>query len=1731
MGLSGYLPNTFDALPDLHILDISENPGVIGILPHSLLSLKNLWRLDLRGTGLHADLDGAQPALPKELSFTPHFTVPPLQSTFSLDANSCPGITFSQERLHSSFLEAAYAAMQPHAAHVLADPSFTGYMGCNLETSFTRFLMAAGVNNSVSAGCESGSGLTNTEKGLMAGLIVSGALLLVLLIWLAFPLLSSWFRDPIQDVSVDKDMCFDPQRQSVVGLQLALEESKESEPMPEAWKRERTPGMSINGEPGKLEEVTLVCTDVEGSTELWEWDGEIMTEAQELHDQIMRALISRYCGHEVTTEGDSFIISFHTALDATAWALHVQFALMNAPWPEALLQHPKACIVVGKDTDGSRPGATLFRGLRIRVGINTGVPALVSRHDVTQELQYYGQVMDLAAAVAELPSGGQVFMGPGTFSRVAPQLQELGKMLPTSWWGHRQQKMQMQIQHMTLQGDGPASDGMLRRGTTELTSASPHGGSVPGKSMASAPKAGSPLQRFLRRFSSTADEGHGTTAFNIIDDRQAGAGQSPRGSRNAPSRGPSNVSNPYSQRHEPSEASDFFDIVLSSGPAPSTSPRQMRHHTTQEDPMAVAASARSVLHLSPPSRSRLASLGGVAADVVQNRSTMRVFQAASGSLAQPQAAGDSVMLQKLALPKGMSERLPSIIVKKPPTLSRASFLMENPIGWSQAVEGLEGVVNGGDMAEESVDIQGYGRHHSMPEDPIEPFVDEFEDVPLVIDMGSHWLEGIVPNRSENLPASLTGTKIIQIISRGLAGRTAHFPPIYTSKLVSPSFFDAPAASDSLLPDGNAFKNLPEGQVLPNVCIAFCSPAEMKVLQALNSELAREALSAYRGCVRLTLFACRGSYECQEKDGIFMLAFKDPAAAIEWAVVLQLALLRVQWSQELLQTQAGSEVVSQDGLLLFRGLRACVGLFHGSVTRIIPHRATGRADYFGQPVNRAARFLAAASGGQILTEREIADVVAAKWVLNEGAMMEALASIYMPLPSEIPSLSSKAPSVADSMYPNANFHRSSMRYNSTASSHAAAKSRSGRAGGSQSEGAPPIPKAASSGASSLKGHSAGNGSLAASFTRASHLSQIKNAYQPNGDSNGGVLSLSLGRLHHKVPGEYQAASPHFAAVYQPYSGSNAESSEGRTELSFNHSNLSFRGEPKNSLSKMEPHASGREDVSLRAGVSGSGDQTGALTSGWDMRHDHASGAQEVDSSWTRDSSAQRLHNLQSAVPQLPPVPELADQSISRGVSAESDAAENLIVGDGEADVLSSMANSPGILESPSSETGTQSGEDLYITRRSEAMLSTLEAFMPASSNANVLQTAELMPRSEDANRPTGSSPSSLRTTADAPHSFTGGTSSISGIRLNLNPDTSALEGQNIGGQEQVSIVHNRGGSPHDLSATFRSAGSPEAPLQNPDTFEAAFQCFKISVPPTTEDMASAQERGGVALPSQRAMTQSKSRMRRSSGPQVHVSESTALNKKCDPEEEDLKHLRPALSSPFLGRSDSLLEEMGGRMSSVTEKAKPPAFPRRPANSRMSRGSKRNMRRSSVMPEEAVLANLGWAMTPSSSIGDPVHFLGSLPRSVGDANQQLAAGSASSTDFRIFSRIKGPASKLRTFSKGSVLLQRSTSSAMFGNGSVNMMSGGEAEAVSGRLNGRRQISRMPVQLEVWEVGCFLFKGLQKQYDVVQIMPSCLSPRLSLVKSRSTDKAKMLSQSETRLHTVWVDVININSVMQAD
>ena len=51
----------------------------------------------------------------------------------------------------------------------------------------------------------------------------------------------------------------------------------------------------------------------------------------------------------------------------------------------------------------------------------------------------------------------------------------------------------------------------------------------------------------------------------------------------------------------------------------------------------------------------------------------------------------------------------------------------------------------------------------------------------------------------------------------------------------------------------------------------------------------------------------------------------------------------------------------------------IGIFPGHMAKICPHTSTGRADYFGPAVNRAARLLCAAKGGQILVRCTYTDV--------------------------------------------------------------------------------------------------------------------------------------------------------------------------------------------------------------------------------------------------------------------------------------------------------------------------------------------------------------------------------------------------------------------------------------------------------------------------------------------------------------------------------------------------------------------------------------------------------------------------------------------------------------------------------------------------------------------------------------------------------------------------------------
>jgi hypothetical protein len=76
----------------------------------------------------------------------------------------------------------------------------------------------------------------------------------------------------------------------------------------------------------------------------------------------------------------------------------------------------------------------------------------------------------------------------------------------------------------------------------------------------------------------------------------------------------------------------------------------------------------------------------------------------------------------------------------------------------------------------------------------------------------------------------------------------------------------------------------------------------------------------------------------------------------------------------------------NGTVVFRGPRAKMGIYSGVPSRVMPHNTTGRADYFGPLVNRAARYChAAARGGQVLIAKELMLSIIGQWVGAAPAM--------------------------------------------------------------------------------------------------------------------------------------------------------------------------------------------------------------------------------------------------------------------------------------------------------------------------------------------------------------------------------------------------------------------------------------------------------------------------------------------------------------------------------------------------------------------------------------------------------------------------------------------------------------------------------------------------------------------------------------------------------------------------
>jgi len=136
--------------------------------------------------------------------------------------------------------------------------------------------------------------------------------------------------------------------------------------------------------------VTLLFTDVEGSTRLWESEPEAMTTALRRHDQVLRSSIERARGYVFKTIGDAFCAAFETAQAAATAAVAAQRALCREAWPT------------------STP-------VRVRMGLHTGVCE-------ERDGDYFGPVVNRTARLMAVGHGGQVLVSGVTADLLSDEL-------------------------------------------------------------------------------------------------------------------------------------------------------------------------------------------------------------------------------------------------------------------------------------------------------------------------------------------------------------------------------------------------------------------------------------------------------------------------------------------------------------------------------------------------------------------------------------------------------------------------------------------------------------------------------------------------------------------------------------------------------------------------------------------------------------------------------------------------------------------------------------------------------------------------------------------------------------------------------------------------------------------------------------------------------------------------------------------------------------------------------------------------------------------------------------------------------------------------------------------------------------------------------------------------------------------------------------------------------------
>ncbi len=134
--------------------------------------------------------------------------------------------------------------------------------------------------------------------------------------------------------------------------------------------------------------VSLLSTDIEGSTRLLERLGPEYAAVLAQHAALIREAIAAHDGVVVATEGDAFLAAFARAHDAVAAAVGAQRALVHHVWP-----------------GDSR--------VRVRMGVHTGEPSIVGG-------EYVGVEVHRAMRICAAGHGEQILLSRATAALASP---------------------------------------------------------------------------------------------------------------------------------------------------------------------------------------------------------------------------------------------------------------------------------------------------------------------------------------------------------------------------------------------------------------------------------------------------------------------------------------------------------------------------------------------------------------------------------------------------------------------------------------------------------------------------------------------------------------------------------------------------------------------------------------------------------------------------------------------------------------------------------------------------------------------------------------------------------------------------------------------------------------------------------------------------------------------------------------------------------------------------------------------------------------------------------------------------------------------------------------------------------------------------------------------------------------------------------------------------------------